>query len=110
MATLSSSSSIQEIHAEYADTASYAEDGDADKCKRFMTACRLLILKTPKRTGSRATSETEYTPELFMQQLQEAKTWLEQSGLMPRPSESSGGESTRPRRTYASFRDFRDVL
>ena len=107
MATLSSSSTLAQIQAEYADTASYSEDGDVAKCRRFITACRLLILKTPKSYGTRE-AQTEYNPELIREELQEAKFWLERvGGETPVPTSAGAADEARPRLTYASMQHFR---
>lgn len=110
MATLSSASSLAAIQAEYLDTASYGEDGDVAKARRFVTACRLLILKTPKRHGNQH-GDTEYSPDLIAEQLKEARDWLERNGGAPAPTNtgataSAGGAAARV--TRASFQNFRD--
>jgi hypothetical protein len=51
MSTLSSSSTLAQIEAAYADNCSYSEDNSVAKCRAFVTACRLL-LKYPRRTAT----------------------------------------------------------
>jgi len=45
VSTLSSSSTLTEVNAAYADNASYFEDASATKARAFTTACRILISK-----------------------------------------------------------------
>lgn len=52
MATLSSSSTLQEIENEYLDTVSYEEDSSISKARRFITACEMLLLLRPSQMAS----------------------------------------------------------
>lgn len=47
MSTLTSSSTLAEIEAAYADNASWEEDASTSKAAAFITACKLLIQKQP---------------------------------------------------------------
>jgi len=47
---LSSTSTYAEIQAEYLDTAGYDATGDVALARRFITACRYLILLSPQRS------------------------------------------------------------
>lgn len=76
MATLSSSSTIDEIVAAYMDNASYDEDGSVAKARTFITACRLLLVKRPQRYRGLDGTEIELDLELIERQLAEARTWL----------------------------------
>ena len=49
MSTLSSTSTNDEVWAAYDDNASYEEDADRAKALAFITACRILIRRKPKR-------------------------------------------------------------
>jgi hypothetical protein len=62
MASLSSTSTIAEIEAAYADNAGYAEDNSPSKARAFITACRLLLLKRPTEAGS-GTDRLVLSPE-----------------------------------------------
>jgi len=101
MSTLSSSSTLTEIQAAYMDNASYAEDASTAKARAFVTACRLLLLKLPKRSvsGGRGGTEIEIDPRVIQQELTAANQWLAHS----RTSQTGGGI------TYADFDDYRDV-
>ncbi|MGA2032310.1 MAG: hypothetical protein ABSG68_08655 [Thermoguttaceae bacterium] len=78
MSSLNSASSLDDIRAAYADNASYAEDHDTGKCRRFITACRLLLLDLPKRASHGGTSaeEVELDLEVLRGEIQHAQSWL----------------------------------
>jgi len=100
MSTLSSSSTLAEIQAAYADNASYAEDASPAKARVFVTACRLLLLYLPKRSvsGGRGGTEVELDPRLIQQEMQAANRWLASS----RAAVTGGGV------VYADFDNYRD--
>jgi len=95
MATLGSTSTLEEIVAAYADNASYAEDGSAEKARGFVTACRLLLLRKPRRV-SHGGAEIELDLSLIAKELEAAQQW------------SAVGGGTAGGAKYASFRGFRD--
>lgn len=78
MATLSSSSTLAEIEAEYLDNVSYEEDNSTSKAQAFITACKMLLMKRPSQMavsggvtfGSQADIQAE---------LENAKRWLQQN-------------------------------
>lgn len=47
MATLSSSSTDQQVWDEYDNTAGWEEDSSSSLAKRFITACRILLRRRP---------------------------------------------------------------
>ena len=97
MSTLSSTSTLAEIKAAYADNASYVEDNSTAKAAAFVTACRLLLLDLPTRAGqSGATLERDMT--LIRGELNAAQSWLASQGTA-----AVGG----PRVKFASFEDLR---
>jgi len=107
MSTLTSSSSIDEIIASYADNASYEEDGSVTKARAFVTACRLLLLKLPKSAsvggGDRGGGhEMELEPRLIKEELAAAQQWVALNA-----STASDG-STRHTTSYSDFTNFRD--
>ena len=78
MSTLSSSSTIAEAHAAYADNLSYEEDESTSKAAAFISACKLLIHLTPKmashgRVGGR---ETQEDWQKWAHRMKEARQWL----------------------------------
>jgi hypothetical protein len=98
MSTLSSSSTLAEIQAAYDDNASYEEDGDATKAAAFITACRMLLRRIPRRVshGGRGAEEIETSPEQLREDIADAHRWLCAHGGNRRPV------------TVASFENFRD--
>lgn len=76
MATLSSFSTFAEIEAEYMDTASYHETDDASLARRFVTACRFLLLKLPKALSSEP-GAVNHNPELIRDELKSAKEFID---------------------------------
>ena len=49
MSTLNSSSTNAQVWQAFDDNASFEEDGDAGKAAAFVTACRILLRRQPKR-------------------------------------------------------------
>jgi len=95
MSTLDSTSTLADIKAAYADNASYAEDGSTAKAKAFVTACRLLLIKIPKRTA-KDNSELEMDTKLIREEMDSANQWLAANG-------GTGGPSVK----YADTSNFR---
>lgn len=75
MSTLSSSSSLSDVHAAYLDNASYREDGDPGKAAAFVTACRILLLLTPTSAAQQHTSLSLDVGQI-QKELQKAESWL----------------------------------
>ena len=78
MSSLTSSSTLAEIQAAYYDNASWEEDASTTKALAFVTACRFLLLKLPKRVaqGGRGGNETELDPSIIRAELNAARQWL----------------------------------
>ena len=74
MATLGSSSTLDEIKDAYADNASYIEDDSVAKAKIFVTACTLLLLRIPKDASQGGGERVVMNPELLEKQRSEATT------------------------------------
>ena len=70
---------MPEVQAAYDDNASYAEDASEAKAKIFVTACRILLRRVPKRSlkGGRDGSEIELDPRAIADELAEARRWLQ---------------------------------
>lgn len=103
MSTLSSASTLAQVQAAYDDNASYAEDNSVAKCKAFITACRMLIRRTPVRAvhgGRGAGEELESSIELIRKELEAAKGWLAESG----DSDEGGAGGVR----HFSFAEYRN--
>lgn len=86
---LSSTSTLAEIQAAYDNNASYHEDGSAEKARTFITACRMLIGRLPKRVSKGGRSqgeEIELDPRLLADQIEEAKQFLTEANLATGPT------------------------
>jgi hypothetical protein len=99
--TLSAASSLAEVQAAYDDNASYAEDRSPQKARAFVTACRILLRRLPRRAsrGGRAGNEVELDPRILQEELLAAQRWL----LRNDTSDSTAG-----RVSELSFERFRD--
>ncbi len=75
MATLASSSTFDEIKAEYKTAASYHESDDVALARRFVTAIRFLLLDLPKGLSS-APGSVSHNPELLQQELATALDFI----------------------------------
>lgn len=75
MATLSSTSSLDDIKAAYADNADYETSVDTAKAATFIVACRLLLLKLPAVAGKGGATLT-MNPTLIAGELLYAQRWL----------------------------------
>lgn len=75
MSTLSSASTLDQIKAAYLDNASYQEDQDVGKCRAFVTACRMLLLKLPQ-SSRKGDSELTLSIGSIQSELKLAKQWL----------------------------------
>ena len=78
MATIDSSSTLAEVLAAYDDNASYAEDDSETKAAAFVTACRVLLRRVPKRMahGGQGAEEIEIDPSAILAERAEAERWL----------------------------------
>jgi len=100
MASLDSTSTLDEVKAAYADNASYSEDGSAAKARAFIVACRILLIKLPERVqhgGSGTAEMVQLNLTLINQQLADARAWLAANGAF------AGGARVRD----LSFEEFR---
>jgi hypothetical protein len=101
MSTLSSAATDLQVFAAYDDNASYEEDQSVEKAAAFVTACRMLLRRVPKRQskGGRGGQEMEIDPRVLAEELREAQDWL-------RRNDSS--RSTSGQVAEMDFRNFRD--
>lgn len=101
MATLSSTSTLEEINAAYDDNSSYHEDASTAKAAAFITACRFLLRRTAKRaaSGGRGGQELEHETRLLREEMESASKWL---------ARQSGSGGTGQTRYFGSAHDFRD--
>ena len=91
MSVLSGTSSLTEVQREYDDCASYAEDVDLGKARRFVTACRILLRRsaTDMIKGS---NQARFRVDLLQVELLTAQRWLEARD----PDANAGPAATRP--------------
>lgn len=79
MSTLSSSSSYQEIVDSYEDNASWFEDGSATKAAAFVTACKFLIRRIPKRQSS-GEHDNEFSVAEVQAESKKAEDYIKTAG------------------------------
>ncbi len=98
MSSLSSSSTLTEIEAAYADNASYEEDESLTKCAAFITACRLLLMKLPKK-ARQDSRELEMDLERISGEIVAAQAWRRANAGV-----AAGGSGVK----HLDFSNFRD--
>lgn len=94
MATLSSSSSDQQVWDAYDDNASYEEDSSVSKARTFITACVILLRRRPQRVSTNGYA-VDFDPDTIQNELKRAREW--------QATNSASGESVR----YLDFRNLR---
>lgn len=97
MSDLSSSSTLTEIWAAYDDNASYAEDNSVAKARAFITACRILLRRTPSN-AVKGSNQIGMRIDLLQKELEKAQQWLEARS----PADDVSPKVVRP-----DFRNFR---
>ena len=100
MSTLTGSSSLSTIETAYGDNASYTEDQSVAKCRAFITAARLLLLKLPS-VAVKGSNSLSFRLESIQRELERAQEWLEAHSTDD--DDIQGG----PRVTRADFRGLR---
>jgi len=95
MATLSKSSTDQDVWDAYDDNASYREDGSASKAAIFVTACEILLRRRPERISTSGYA-VDFDSLRIESALDRAIGW--------ESTNASSGESVR----HASFSRMRD--
>jgi hypothetical protein len=88
---IDSSSTLEEVKASYIDNASYEEDGSVVKCRAFITACRILVLKMPRSAG-KGDASSVFSTDLVQQELDNARKWLTANGGTVTPRNGGGGD------------------
>ena len=99
MGSLSSTSTIAQIAAQFRDNACYAADGSVAKCKLFMEACLHLQERRPEREGGEnwLVADRDY-----LALYDRAEKWLERFA----PA-SDASRSSNPHVTRVGFNDVR---
>lgn len=90
---LTSASSIDDIIAAYVDNVGYDANGSVSQAQAFAQACRILLIKIPKRTRHGHGSEIEIDPATIRAELKAAQAYI--------AAHSSGV-------IHADFTDFRE--
>lgn len=99
MSSLSSVSTDAEVWASYDDNASYEEDSSVTKARAFITACRILLRRQPKRVrGGNDNHEIEFDPTRISKEMEEARQWISSN-----PSSTASAGSVR----FPDFAEFR---
>lgn len=97
MAELDGNSTLAEVNAAYDENSSYVEDNSIVKARRFITACRILLRRTPS-SMQKASNQLGYNVQVLKQELDDALAWL----LARDPTSQLGPSVTR-----ADFRNSR---
>lgn len=97
MSTLNGSSTLAEVMASYDSNASYVEDNSLTKARAFITACSILLRRTPSNM-EKASNTLSFNVQVVKQERDDALAWL----VARDPTAQVG-----PAVTYADFRNFR---
>lgn len=97
MSTLNGSSTLAEVMASYDSNASYIEDNSLSKARAFITACSILLRRTPSNM-EKASNTLSFNIQAIKQERDDAVAWLQ-----ARDPDAQVG----PGVTYADFRNFR---
>lgn len=76
MSTLTSASTDADVWAAYDDNASYEEDGSRTKALAFLTACRFLIRRKPKRMFHNQRG-SDFDEVAIREEMTAARAWLD---------------------------------
>lgn len=87
---ITSSSTIDEIVAEYVDNCDYDSPASLSKARAFIKACRVLLLKMPKMSSQDRASYA-LSPELIQKQLEDAQSFAAQTPDTTSASPVTGG-------------------
>ena len=104
MSSLTSSSTDAQVWASYDDNASYEEDSDTTRALAFITACRILLQRRPKRTshgGRQRGTEIEFNPEVYEREQERAQNWLAEEA-------TSAASTGVPGVIFPDFANFRE--
>jgi hypothetical protein len=76
-AEINANSTIDQIYASYRNNASYEEEGDVTKAKRFITAVRFLLgMAKRERKGGASGAEHEFDLETLREELKDARNFV----------------------------------
>lgn len=74
--TLSSASTNAEVWAAYDDNASYEEVGSVAMARSFVTACRILLRRTPQMAMHDGKNQVQNNVAVIRQEMERAQRWL----------------------------------
>lgn len=97
MSTLNSDSTNAQVWAAFDDNASFEEDASATKAAAFVTACRILLRRMPRRMDADG-QMAEFNTAFIQSELQRASRYVAAAG-----SAAGGGA-----RKYFDFGDCRE--
>lgn len=97
MSTLDGNSTLAQVQAAYDSNASYVEDNSIAKARAFITACSILLRRTPSNM-EKASNTLSFNVQAIKQERDDALAWL----LARDPTAQIG-----PSVTYVDFRNFR---
>jgi hypothetical protein len=100
--SLSSSSTLAEVEAQYDDNASYDLSGSVASCKLFIEAARLLLRRMADEVQAGGGSRVRQERSVIQQQLDDARRWWMSND--PNAGIASGAASSVREISFEEFR------
>jgi hypothetical protein len=97
--TLTSTSTDDQVYAEYEDNCSYDVNNSVTQCRLFIVACRFLLRREPVRMTADGQS-VDFNAAAISKELMQAETWLSLR-------QQSSSDFSRPGNRQFSLRDIR---
>lgn len=97
--TLSSVSTLAEVNAAYDDNASYEEQSSLSMAREFISACRILLRRTPQMAMHDGKNQLQNNLTVIRQEMERAQRWIDRQ---PASSGSTSGGVVQH-----TFQDFR---
>ena len=83
---LTSTSTLTDAWAQYADNLSYDDGaGSVAQARLFRAACRWLLANLPRQSSGQSTS-VQMSPELIAKELERATTWIDSHDTTDNPN------------------------
>lgn len=97
------SSTVADCVAQWVDNADYDTEGSAAKCRLFIHAVRVLLIKVPKKVnhGGQGADGYEVDPVVLQAELTTARAWLCANDSTMADASGGGGV------IYPDFENFR---
>lgn len=99
--TLSSASTLAQVQAAYDDNASYEEAGSVAMAREFVTACRILLRRTPQMTMHNGLNQMQINVTVIRDEMQRAQRWIDSQP-------ASGGGVSGNRAIQHTLQNFRE--